>query len=323
MSVFPQLERLLWLHDQIKRNLFPNAARLSEAFEVSVKTAQRDIDHLRDRFNAPLSYDFTRRGYSYSNDLYELPGLPGSQQEILCLLMAQSLLNRSAGGYISRELDKLREKLFLAAQPSGLSAESVGKLFSAVWSGFSPVQEKIFRVVTHALLKNRLIRFTYRSPASDETTTRIGEPHHLQFYMASWVLIAYCRERQDFRKFYLSRMTDLQLLEAVFEPRSEDDWRPLLENAFGLFQGWKCVPVILRFSPFRARWIREQQWHPDQTLAERPDGGLDLTLLVADFREIKMKILQFGADCEVLSPEALRIEVQSEIARMAEMYRKK
>jgi predicted DNA-binding transcriptional regulator YafY len=238
-------------------------------------------------------------------------------------LLAQSLLNRSAGGYISRELDKLREKLFLAVQPADLSAETAGKLFSAVWSGFSPVQEEIFRMVTHALLKNRLIRFTYRSPASSEITTRIGEPHHLQFYMASWVLIAYCRERKNFRKFYLSRMTDLRLLEAVFEPRSEDDWRPLLENAFGIFQGLKCTSVILRFSPFRARWVREQQWHPDQALAERPDGGIDLTLPVADFREIKMKVLQFGADCEVVSPEALRIEVQSEIDRMAGVYQKK
>lgn len=322
MPVFPQFERLVWLHEQAKNNRHPNAARLAAHFEVSTKTAQRDINHLRDRFNAPLEYTTIHKGYVYTDDLYELPCLPASQQEVLCLLTARHLLAQAAGGYISRELEHLKEKIFATAKRIGFAPESAEQAFSAVWSGYSPAQEETFRVTAWALLHRRPIRFTYHSPQTEETTQRSAEPHHLLHYNASWVLIAWCRKRMAWRRFYLARMRALETLDQVFEPRPESDWQPMLQNAFGLFGGDDTIPVTLRFTPFRARWIREQHWHPHQVLTELPDGGLELTLPAADFREIKMKILQFGADCEVVAPEALREELRAEIAKLNQMYRK-
>ncbi len=322
MPVFPQLERVLWFHEQSKAGCFPNAARLAEQHEVSQKTAQRDINLLRDRFKAPLEYDAGRRGFFYTDDLFELPCLPAGQQEILCLVLARRLLDHTAGGYISRELEILRDKIFSAARRIGFSPETIDQAFSATWSGYSPAQEATFRQTAFALLKHRPIRFTYQSPATNETTRRMAEPYHLQHYMASWVLTAWCRHRNDWRKFYLARMSDLQVQPQDFTPRPESQWRPLLETAFGLFQGNAPIPVTLRFCAFRARWIKQQHWHPDQQLCQQPDGCLDLTLPVSDFREIKMKILQYGADVEVLAPEALRKEIENEIKKMDALYKK-
>ncbi len=321
MPLFPQFERVVWLHEQAKSGRHPNAARLAAHFEVSQKTAQRDINCLRDRFNAPLEYDSSRKGYYYSNDLYELPCLPASQQEVLCLLTARRLLEQSAGGYISRELDRLQEKIFSGARRTGFDPESVDSAFSAVWSGFSPAQEEIFRLSAWALLNRRLISFQYHSPQTNARTERTVEPHHLLHYNASWVLIAWCRKREDWRLFYLSRMHALSSLEQSFESRPESAWRPMLQNAFGLFHGDETVPVTQRFSSFRSRWIREQHWHSHQILFELPGGGLELTLPAADFREIKMKILQFGADCEVVAPAELREEIRTEINKMEKIYK--
>jgi predicted DNA-binding transcriptional regulator YafY len=321
MPNFPQLERVLWVHARTKNNDYPNAARLARQFSISTKTAQRDIDCLRDRFNAPLEYDAGRRGYYYTDDLYELPCLPASQQEVLCLLTASRLLAQTAGGYISRELAHLREKIFAGAHGIGFTIECAEQAFSAVWSGYSPAQEEIFRRIAWALLRHRLIRFDYHSPQTNTLTHREVEPHHLLHYNASWVLLAWCRQREDWRNFYLARMRAPATLDQPFEPRPESAWRPMLQNAFGLFHGDETTPVVLRFTPFRARWIREQHWHPFQTLKELAGGGLELTLPAADFREIKMKILQFGADCEVIAPDALRDELRREIAQMADMYK--
>jgi predicted DNA-binding transcriptional regulator YafY len=320
VSIFPQLERLVWLHQQIKTQRYPNSARLAERFEVSEKTARRDIALLRDRFNAPLAFDRRRNGYLYDEPLYELPCLPAGEQEVLCLLMARRLLDRVAGGFIERELSRLQEKIFSTIQAADLSPEDVAKSFSATWCGHAPAHEASFRQTTLALLRHFPLEFRYRSPISDRITQRIVEPHHLQYYMANWVLVAWCRTRADWRKFLLTRMDALRTLETPFQPRPEAQWRPLLESAFGLFQGHEAITVILRFTPFRSRWIREQLWHPAQRVAELADGGLELTLPVADFREIKMRILQFGADCEVVAPEALKAEVRLEIERMGKIY---
>lgn len=76
----------------------------------------------------------------------------------------------------------------------------------------------------------------------------------------------------------------------------------------------------MRFTPFRARWVKEQVWHPAQQMTLLADGGLELRLPVADFREIIMKILQFGADVSVVAPEELRREIGEEVRRMGQMY---
>ena len=67
----------------------------------------------------------------------------------------------------------------------------------------------------------------------------------------------------------------------TFDPKPTDQWRHLLQGAFGIFQAQETVIAVFRFTPFRARWIKEQIWHPDQTMTHLDDGGLELSLPVA------------------------------------------
>jgi hypothetical protein len=76
MAVFPQLERFVWFDSQLKDRRFPNASHLAQQFEVSHKTAQRDITRLRDRLRAPIEYDPVHKGYYYTDDSL-LHGLVG------------------------------------------------------------------------------------------------------------------------------------------------------------------------------------------------------------------------------------------------------
>jgi predicted DNA-binding transcriptional regulator YafY len=321
MGDFLVFERFVWFDMQVRQKRFPNARKLADHFELSRKTAQRNIDFMRDRLIAPLEYNPSKKGYDYLDETYELPHFPVTQEEILSVLLARNLLSYTAGGFISRAINRFGKKLFAATGHFGLTEDQMDQAFSAAWHGYAPAQGDLFRQVADALLKRQLIRFTYRSPATGQTTRRLAEPHHLQHYMASWVLIAWCRLRNDWRKLYLARMTDVFVEPETFDPKPADQWQHLLEGAFGIFQAEKTVPVMLRFTPFRARWIQEQLWHPDQTITRLDDGSLELSFQVADFREIKLKILQFGADVKVIEPKELRREVQQEIEKMAKMYK--
>ena len=321
MGDFLLFERFVWFDTQVRQKRFPNARKLADHFELSRKTAQRNIDFMRDRLFAPLEYDPSKKGYYYLDETFELPHFLATQEEILSVLLARNLLSYTAGGFISRAINGFGKKLFAATGHFGLTADQMDKAFSATWHGYAPAQGDLFRQVADALLKRHLIRFTYRSPSTGQKTYRLAEPHHLQHYMASWVLIAWCRLRDDWRKLYLARMTDVLVEPETFDPKPTDQWKHLLEDAFGIFQAKETVTAVLRFTPFRARWIKEQIWHPDQTMTHLDDGSLELSFPVADFREIKLKILQFGADVEVISPEELRREVRQEIEKMAKMYK--
>jgi predicted DNA-binding transcriptional regulator YafY len=42
-------ERFLWFHSKVKEKKYPNSKSLAEQFEISSKTAQRDIEFMQDR----------------------------------------------------------------------------------------------------------------------------------------------------------------------------------------------------------------------------------------------------------------------------------
>jgi len=57
MGVKNIYERFVWFDNQVRAKKDPNTTTLAEQFEISTKTAQRDIDFMRDRLNCPLQYD--------------------------------------------------------------------------------------------------------------------------------------------------------------------------------------------------------------------------------------------------------------------------
>ncbi len=57
--------RIQWLHAELVRGTYPNAARLAERFHISRRQAQRDIDFLKKQLGAPLAYDPHIMGYRY------------------------------------------------------------------------------------------------------------------------------------------------------------------------------------------------------------------------------------------------------------------
>ena len=313
-------ERYVWFDQQIQQGRYPNATTLARKFEFSEKTAHRAIDFMCTMLDAPLEYDSTRKGYSYRDSSFSLPAFKVTQEELLAILVARNLLSGSAGGAISRAISRFGRKLFASTGGVGLTEEFIDQVFSAAWHGYSPGQAETFQLLAEALLGRRSVAFRYRSPQGDVTTTRTVHPHHLQHYMGSWVLLAWCTLRHQWRRFFLARMEEVTVTRETFPIRPPEEWHHLLNDAFGIFQSEETFPVTLRFTPDRARWIREQHWHPQQEMVEEEDGSLRLSLPMADLREIKGKVLQHGAGVEVLEPATLRNEIRKEIAAMRKRY---
>lgn len=313
-------ERYYWFDNQIRAGKFPNASTLAEKYECCDKTAQRAIDYMRDRLHAPLKYDSVQHGYQYTDNSFELPSLQVSQEELLAILLAQNILSGSAGGSISALISRFGRRLFVKMGDLGLDEKRLEEAFSATWNEYAPAEGQVFQRVTKALLESRILEFSYTSPREKQPTVRLVEPHHLQHYMGSWTMIGYCHLRNSWRRFMLSRMTELVPTKKIFKPRPKSEWADQVGGGFGIFQGSKLIPVTLRFNPFRAAWIKEQVWHPKQTVKVQPDGSLDLTFPVCEFYEVKMRILQFGGDVEVLEPQKLRDDIREDIEKMGAIY---
>ena len=86
--------------------------------------------------------------------------------------------------------------------------------------GAPPTCRRAFDVVREAIVRRRVLRFSYRDNA-DRVTVREVEPAKLLFKERSWYMQAWCRMRNDWRTLKLLRMDweSIELLSIAFEPR--------------------------------------------------------------------------------------------------------
>ena len=60
-----KLSRIARIDAEIHSGKYPNAEKLAAELEVSPRTILRDIDYLKYTYDAPIAYDFNKRGFYY------------------------------------------------------------------------------------------------------------------------------------------------------------------------------------------------------------------------------------------------------------------
>ena len=313
-------ERFIWFDNRVKQKKYPNTTTLSKQFEVSIKTAQRDIDFMRDRLNCPLFYDPGRKGYFYKDDTFSLPLIYLSSEELSSLLIARKFLQDISERHIGDELSSVIQKITAILKKHMVEENLIDDTLSFQLIQYSTAPEEIFKGVLEGCLQRKSLHFKYYSPAYEDATVRTVDPYHLLNYMGTWHLIAYCHTKKNLRNFVVGRMIDLKVLDTTFSIPKEFHIKEYLQSAFGIYKGKSINQVTLRFSPLKSKWIAGQIWHKDQKVKCLKDGSLELTFPVANFAEISMEILKHGAGVEVIKPKALRDIIKEEAKKIAKIY---
>lgn len=315
-------ERYYWFHEQIKGNKRPNSKLLADKFEISQKTAQRDIEFMRDRIGAPLEYSHVDRGYYYTDKGYELPPIWLSESELVAFILAKRLaaaipdrnLKDSLSTFISKFSSRVSDKV-------GFNLDDIQDKISLKNIEYYTVNESLFRKVVNALFSKKSLEIQYYSPHKDERTKRKIFPLHLLDYMGNWHLVSFCTLKNGLRNFALSRIEECDYIdEKISLPTDLPPIKPYIRKTFGIFQGGQSHDVSLKFSPKTSRTVKEQIWHKKQKIKELKDGSVILNIPVADFTEIKREILKYGAEVEILKPLKLKKEIIEEIKKMKKIY---
>lgn len=313
-------ERFVWFDNQVRAKKYPNATTLAEQFEISTKTAQRDIDFMRDRLRCPLDYDSSQKGYFYDDETFTLPMVYLSSEELSALLIARKMLQDISGGSIGDEISSIVDKITNILKKHSVVADQIDDAFSFQLVEYSPAPEAVFKTVLEGCLKKKCLSFTYYSPATEEKNERTVEPYHLFNYMGTWHLIGYCHLKKEIRDFSLSRISEAKVLSKPFKTPADFDFKKYFLSTFGLYKGKTTKEVTLRFTPEKSKWIKDQIWHKDQKTKLLKDGSLEISFPISDFSEIKREILKHGDMVEVIKPKILRELIKAEAKNISKIY---
>ncbi len=312
----PPIERMQRITAEINDGRYPNCNGLAKMFEVHAKTIQRDIEYMKLQLGAPIEYDKVKRGYFFSRPNWFLPAVFLSDAETFAMTIAEKILDQYIGMPAYNDVKNAFSKL-LAKLPKTLTNES---LYSFEPPPSSTVDERVFGLVQQSAKAYKKLHIQYYSASRNQTTVRVIHPYQIHQHEGVWYVIAYCETRQSVLTFALNRILDIEPLTADFLRPDDFDGDAFLKSAFAMHKGERRYMVVIWFSAYQARWIRERQWHRSQQLEEQPDGTLLLRLETENLDAVRRWVLKYGAEAEVLEPKDLRDAVIQEIQKMITQY---
>lgn len=323
-----QTERLYQIDQLLHDRKVVSFAQLQDALGVSRATLKRDLEYMRSRLNAPIEWSREAGGYRFASaapavgPAYALPGLWFNEREIHALLTMQHLLsNLGADGILQDHIGPLMARLNALLGSANDPADAVRQKVLIASVGRRPLPMAHFQQLGKALLKGRRVRLSYAARSTAEVTEREVSPVRLVHYRENWYLDAWCHLRQELRNFSVDRITAVHVLDVAAKVVSRKRVENALGPGYGIFAQGKLQWATLRFSAYRARWVANEQWHPDQKGQMGTDGRYTLRVPYVDHRELMMDVLRFGADCEVVAPRDLRTRVAKEVLQMGAVYR--
>jgi len=317
-----QFERIAFIDRVLREHGGITAKDTAQRFEVSIRQIKRDIEYLRDRLLAPIAYDAKQKIYRYEQPFDALRF--ADEKLLLFYVLLKSLaLNEHYVPVVSGEL-----------------IEEVGSRVSKDYRTVSerisyelPISESVdmedFTALCQAMLLQHRLDIEYKN-AKGEQSKRSVEPERLLNYGGRWYLIAFDLLRGDLRTFHLSRLLSVSISRERSTNCDRPEYRQILENylasGFGIFKGRETESAVIRVRGLAAALIARQTWHPEQLIRQgvEPDGTpyTDMTLPVADWRELLGRVLSFGASAEAIAPPVFRHLWREEIRKMAEQAEK-
>lgn len=303
------------------------AASLMARLECSRTTLTRLLAFMRDRLGAPLETNHAEGGYRYDpvgQQAYELPGLWFNPSELYALIATQQLLSEVEPGLLEAEITPLRQRIERLLADEQLGAGEVPRririLAMATRTAPGHLPGGVFGDVAAAVLQRYRLKIDYHSRGKDQHSQRIVSPQRLTHYRDNWYLDAWCHRAEELRSFALDRIRRPRRDPDPIHDLTDTELDAHFATAYGIFAGAPDKTAVLRFTAFRARWVADEHWHPEQQGRRLADGSYELEIPYQRADELILDILRYGPEVEVLAPDELRQAVAERLQRAAAIY---
>ena len=297
---------------------------LAKRTNVTTRTIRRDLEALQTS-GFPL-FDEVHDGKRYwtleNRAFRRLDDTGFTLAELSALYFSRTLVEVLAATPFQQDVASAFDKLaavltpqmrqFLDRLPLVFQAKG-----AAAAEGDKRAGRELVAKLLDATLNHRRATMKYFSMSSRREKEYVIEPYRLIYSPDGLYLFAYVPEYRDVRTFGVARIRGLSLHEERFTPAELPD--TIFAHSLGVHEG-PPEHIEIAFEPRIAPYISERTWHPSQTLADRDDGGVVLSLEVCNDWALRSWILSFGPLARVLVPSTLVEQIRDELSRANAVY---
>jgi len=262
-----------------------------EGFDLSERTLQRDIQHIREAMFIDIQYNRGRNGYFIDTD---------SDNSYLEWMQIFETLNRTS-----------TIKQILSQNPGNIDVIDFDKPAHLA-------SEFFFSDALQAIVQRRKVRFNYQRFYEDELEGITLEPLLLKEYLNRWYLVGKNHEG-NVRGYGLERIADLVLTSDTFKPSIKNP-KQLYADVVGLISENERERVVLSYQAFQGNYIKTQPLHATQKILVDNADELRIEIYVRPNYELEEQILKQGERVTVLEPQWLRNEIKAQLKKALEGY---
>lgn len=288
------------------------AQELADMFEVSPRTIYRDIDTINVAGIPVLSTSGVGGGFEIMEG-YKIDRKVFSSADLSAILMGLSNLSSLVrGDELVNALAKVKSLIPAdRAKDIEFKANQI-QIDLTPWMGNRNIQPYL-EIIKKALQENKVLSFAYADRYGNKTA-RTAEPYQLVLKSSHWYWQGYCRTRNDFRLFKLSRTSNLQIKEEYFTPRYHQ--KPQLD--FTDILATMQTRIKIRIHKSLMDRVLDHCTYEDIS----PDGA-EHCIVKFPFIENEYYyniLFSFGEKCECVGPLHIRAEMKRRIHDIAAIY---
>lgn len=303
---------------ELQRKDVLRAEDLASTFETSVRTIYRDIQALSEAGVPIIGAPGT--GYSLMEG-YFLPPISFTAEEAVTLLIGTDFIEQRFDQDYEAKAQTARRKLEgVLPESIRIEAQQVRmtvRLLKGKETATDIREKTAIGTLRQAILEERKVSFGYAKPKVEAGGSRLSHrsvaPYRLVLVAGSWILVGFCELRQDIRHFRLSRMEELTMLEDKYKLPLDfqlNDYRPKDDRS---------IEVRLKVSAVIMERVKESRYYFIENMQEVTEGLL-VTMRVRTLGDVLQWVLGWGAEIEVLEPEALRERIREEARLMMKRH---
>lgn len=297
-----QIDRLFQIVLILLNKKTITAKKLSEHFNVSIRTIYRDIEAL-----------------SFAGiPIYSLRGKNGGIKLLESYILDKSLLSSKEQNEILYALESLKASNYPDVDEVLKKLNLIFNKSSDYWieidfSRYGSNDNTLFNNIKKAILNSQAVKFTYFN-TNGETSQRTVNPLKIWFKEKAWYLFAYCQKKNEIRQFKINRIKNLTLTNEYFERRSINYNINSNDNDISK----KIVKIIVEVDKSQAYRVYDE--FSEKNISKTENGNFKVIMENYENEWLYGYLLSFGEYLKIIAPERIKNILSHKIEQMRKNY---